>query len=60
MEGAGWKMYLYYKYIFDLYRDLYLDESVTRQSTCELECDIVAPDILNRQEVDGRSRNQND
>lgn len=53
-------MFLYYKYIFDIYRDLYLDESVTRQSTCELECDIVAPDILNRQEVDGRLRTKNE
>lgn len=34
-------------------RELLLDESITRQSTCELECDVVAPDILNRQDVDG-------
>jgi len=36
-----------------LYRDLLLDEDVKRISSCELEVDIVAADILNRHEVDG-------
>lgn len=34
--------------------DLYLDTSVVRQSVCELEVDVVAADILNRLEVDGK------
>lgn len=34
--------------------DMYLDRSVKPQSTCELEVDVVAADILNRLEVDGR------
>ncbi|XP_078322604.1 uncharacterized protein LOC111104775 [Crassostrea virginica] len=33
-------------------RDLYLESDVLRQSTCELEVDVVAADILNRLEVD--------
>ena len=34
-------------------RDLLLDEDVKRVSSCELEVDIVAADILNRLQVDG-------
>ena len=30
-----------------------LDEDIERQSTCELEIDVVAADILNRLEVGG-------
>ena len=33
--------------------ELYLDADVERQSTCELEVDVVAADILNRLEVNG-------
>ena len=33
--------------------ELYLDVSVERESTCELEVDVVAADILNRLEVNG-------
>ncbi|XP_052087606.1 uncharacterized protein LOC127724637 isoform X3 [Mytilus californianus] len=40
--------------ISNIQEELLLDESITRQSTCELECDVVAPDILNRQEVDDK------
>jgi len=38
-----------------LFRDLLLDEDVARVSSCELEVDIVAADILNRHDVDGLS-----
>jgi len=38
-----------------LCRDLLLDEDVARVSSCELEVDIVAADILNRHDVDGLS-----
>ena len=38
-----------------LYRDLLLDEDVTRVSSCELEVDVVAADILNRHDIDGLS-----
>jgi len=34
-------------------RDQLLDEDVKRVSSCELEVDIVAADILNRLQVDG-------
>ncbi|CAG2245024.1 POLZ [Mytilus edulis] len=40
--------------INNIQEELLLDESITRQSTCELECDVVAPDILNRQDVDDK------
>ncbi|CAC5379697.1 REV3L [Mytilus coruscus] len=40
--------------ISNIQEELLLDESITRQSTCELECDVVAPDILNRQDVDDK------
>ena len=33
--------------------DLMLDSEIDRQSTCELEVDVVAADIINRQEVGG-------
>jgi len=36
-----------------LFRDLLLDEDVMRMSSCELEVDVVAADILNRLQVDG-------
>ena len=36
-----------------VFRDLLLDEDVKRVSSCELEVDIVAADILNRLQVDG-------
>jgi len=36
-----------------LYSDLLLEEDVKRASSCELEVDIVAADILNRHQVDG-------
>jgi len=36
-----------------LRRDLMLDEDVKRISSCELEVDVVAADILNRLQVDG-------
>lgn len=39
------------------FRDMYLGSDVLRQSTCELEVDVVAADILNRQEVDGSCSN---
>lgn len=39
------------------FRDMYLGSDVLRQSTCELEVDVVAADILNRREVDGNCRN---
>ena len=38
-----------------LFRDLLLDEAVERLSSCQLEVDVVAADILNRHEVDGLS-----
>ncbi|XP_050394966.2 DNA polymerase zeta catalytic subunit [Patella vulgata] len=33
-------------------RDLYLSDTVDKHSTCELEVDVIASDILNRLEVD--------
>jgi len=36
--------------------DLLLDEDVKRVSSCELEVDIVAADILNRLQVDGENQ----
>ena len=38
-----------------LCRDFLLDEDVKRMSSCELEVDVVAADILNRLQVDGLS-----
>ena len=46
--GVGW-----HSTIIGLYRDLLLDEDVKRISSCELEVDVVAADILNRRQVDG-------
>ena len=34
--------------------DMLLEEDIERQSTCELEVDVVAADILNRLEVGGK------
>ena len=36
------------------FSELYLDPDVERLSTCELEVDVVAADILNRLEVNGQ------
>lgn len=39
--------------IVAVFRDLLLDEDVERVSSCELEVDVVAADILNRHQIDG-------
>lgn len=40
--------------LFCVFSELLLDGNVERVSTCELEIDIVAADILNRLEVGGK------
>ena len=37
-----------------LFSELYLGHKVERMSTCELEVDVVAADVLNRLEVVGK------
>ena len=45
--------------MYYVFSELYLDADIERESTCELEVDVVAADILNRLEVNGELRDIN-
>ena len=49
-----WSNYVLFLFL-SICRSQWLDDEITRQSTCELEADAVAVDILNRLEIEGKN-----